>query len=242
MYYAVVKGHRTGIFNSWDETKDAINCFSDPKFKKFKLLEEAKKYYNKHVGEIKKREQYIDKTSKLRVLKPIEIKDASGNKNYVAEKIKPEIEVTHSIRMPVRNSMNKICYRSEEVLNKKTIPLVPLNQRKTIGKPKSLIKVVKKSDVSDASVVYNTPSKQILVFTDGSTFNNGQKNAVGGYGVHFEPPVFNDISEKYDDDTATNQKCELMAAYLGIKTLNDNQETMNKECIKSFNQAGSKSR
>ena len=49
------------------------------------------------------------------------------------------------------------------------------------------------------------------VYTDGSTFNNGKKNAIGGIGVYFPHKKLDNISEPFTDDLATNNKCELEA-------------------------------
>lgn len=44
MYYAVRKGHTTGIFDNWSEAQAAISGFSCPEYKKFKTIEEAEAY------------------------------------------------------------------------------------------------------------------------------------------------------------------------------------------------------
>jgi ribonuclease HI len=43
-YYAVKKGRKTGIFNTWDECKESVNKFSGAKFISFKTKIEAEKY------------------------------------------------------------------------------------------------------------------------------------------------------------------------------------------------------
>ena len=60
-----------------------------------------------------------------------------------------------------------------------------------------------------------------VVYTDGSTSNNGKIHSVGGCGVWFAHNNQRNISEKYNFDLpATNQKCELYAIYLAIKNTN----------------------
>lgn len=44
MYYAVRKGHTTGIFDNWTEAQAATAGFSNPDYKKFKSKEEAEAY------------------------------------------------------------------------------------------------------------------------------------------------------------------------------------------------------
>lgn len=40
-YYAVAKGRKVGIYNSWESCKEQIDAFSGAVFKKFKTIEEA---------------------------------------------------------------------------------------------------------------------------------------------------------------------------------------------------------
>ena len=44
MYYAVKKGHATGIFNNWPEAQAAISGYSGAEYKKFNTKEEAEAY------------------------------------------------------------------------------------------------------------------------------------------------------------------------------------------------------
>ena len=50
-----------------------------------------------------------------------------------------------------------------------------------------------KNVFSDKSII-----ERVEVFTDGSTVNNGKKNASGGIGVFFNQEGFQNISEKYN--------------------------------------------
>lgn len=43
-YYAVKVGARTGVFTSWEECQKAVDGFSGAKFKKFRSLDEAKRF------------------------------------------------------------------------------------------------------------------------------------------------------------------------------------------------------
>lgn len=46
--YAVRKGNKTGIFDSWSECRKAVGNFENPDFKKFTIKEEAEEYLNYH--------------------------------------------------------------------------------------------------------------------------------------------------------------------------------------------------
>ena len=41
--YAVRKGHKTGLFYTWDECKKQVNGFSGAEYKSFQTLDEAYK-------------------------------------------------------------------------------------------------------------------------------------------------------------------------------------------------------
>lgn len=43
-FYAVKKGHKKGIFESWDECKKNINGYSGAIYKSFKTLNEANNF------------------------------------------------------------------------------------------------------------------------------------------------------------------------------------------------------
>ena len=51
-YYAVKKGRKTGIFNSWEECKEQTHEFIGSEFKSFPTLEEAESYLNPTEKEI----------------------------------------------------------------------------------------------------------------------------------------------------------------------------------------------
>ena len=43
-YYAIKKGHKTGIFTNWDECSEYVKGFSGAEYKSFKSKEEAEKF------------------------------------------------------------------------------------------------------------------------------------------------------------------------------------------------------
>lgn len=45
-FYAVRRGHKVGIFDSWDECKKSVEGFSGPEYKSFSLLPDAEAYLN----------------------------------------------------------------------------------------------------------------------------------------------------------------------------------------------------
>lgn len=61
--------------------------------------------------------------------------------------------------------------------------------------------------------------ERVEVFTDGSTVNNGKKNASGGIGVFFYENEFKNLAERYNSHNVTNQKCEILAIFKGLKII-----------------------
>lgn len=57
---------------------------------------------------------------------------------------------------------------------------------------------------------------ELFVYTDGSTINNGKKNARGGYGVFFSDPTISPISKRLTGKV-TNNIAELTALIEGFK-------------------------
>lgn len=87
-----------------------------------------------------------------------------------------------------------------------------------------LIKSPKQNTDSLYINIDNMPKKQAMkIFTDGSTTDNGRKNARGGIGVFFGEDDPRNISKPFKNKP-TNQRCELMAIYLALKTINDDSD------------------
>ena len=43
-FYAVKKGYKVGVYNTWDECKKQVNGFSGAEYKSFQTLDEAYEY------------------------------------------------------------------------------------------------------------------------------------------------------------------------------------------------------
>lgn len=48
MYYAVKRGRKTGIFNTWSDCQEQVNGFSGAQFHKFKTMEECNNYLDEN--------------------------------------------------------------------------------------------------------------------------------------------------------------------------------------------------
>ena len=49
-FYAVARGHTTGIFTTWGECEKNTKGFTKPKFRKFQSREEAENFMNENSG------------------------------------------------------------------------------------------------------------------------------------------------------------------------------------------------
>lgn len=58
--YAVKRGRKTGIFDTWDECKEVTNGYPNPDFKSFKTIEEAEAYLEDKDIYIDKIKEYIE--------------------------------------------------------------------------------------------------------------------------------------------------------------------------------------
>jgi len=60
-----------------------------------------------------------------------------------------------------------------------------------------------------------------IVFTDGSTFNNGKKGKTkyGGVGIYIQSPIVKSISVPFNNPDITNNICELNACIMAIKVI-----------------------
>ena len=76
----------------------------------------------------------------------------------------------------------------------------------------------------------------IVVFTDGSTINNGKRAEIvsGGVGVYFGKNDARNISKKVVAKKVTNNVCELMACILAIEQVILSQESMDFTEIKIY--------
>ena len=62
---------------------------------------------------------------------------------------------------------------------------------------------------------------EYIVFTDGSTFNNGKKDKLkyGGVGIYIQSPIVKSIGIPYNNPNVTNNICELNACIMAIKII-----------------------
>jgi ribonuclease HI len=100
--------------------------------------------------------------------------------------------------------------------------------RKPKGKKdKKIIKLKIKKKSSTTKPLTTKPLTKLetdYVFTDGSTFNNGKPNAVGGIGIFFGNRDRRNVSEPFLLKPITNNRCEIFAV---IKAIENYSQSLN---------------
>lgn len=76
----------------------------------------------------------------------------------------------------------------------------------------------------------------MYVYTDGSSLNNGTKNSKAGIGVWFDFNDSRNISAKLSGNIQTNNRAELTAILLALKTLKNEKREKDKIVIVSDSQ------
>ncbi len=128
--------------------------------------------------------------------------------------VKPPRRKRTRIKIKVKKPHKKTQTRSASKPYKKTYKK-PYKKPNTVQYKKPVTKHhVKSKFVS----MPTTASHTDYVFTDGSTFNNGKVNSVGGIGVYFKDNDKRNISEPFLLKPITNNRCEIFAVIKAIET------------------------
>lgn len=111
-------------------------------------------------------------------------------------------------------SKSKVTFRKlkQGHKDKKTVKLKIKTKRPTKPSTKPSTK-----STTEPSTKSTTKQEMDYVFTDGSTFNNGKPNAVGGIGVFFGDRDRRNISEPFLLKPITNNRCEIFAVIKAIE-------------------------
>ena len=269
-YYAVRKGRRVGIFDTWEEILPLVDHYPGASFKKFKSIEEAEKYIQESIGPVKqlKMSLYLKKKSPVNDTPPsilietppsilietpplknkptlVTIKQlVKSDMNSQSNQIHRLVKKPHSIQ--TNEMTNKVSEIKEIVQLRKLIENSDLFKSSPhLTLPQTTLPQTSPPQTSppqttppQISLPQNRPlinlhksettkqSKIVNVYCDGSTFNNGRKNACGGIGVAFGPNDHKNVSEPFTLEIPTNQKTEIYAL---IRTLKILDEMINKD-------------
>jgi len=230
MFYAVAKGRKIGIFNTWPECQAQITGFAGPKFKKFETRDEAQAFISQH--------------SSIRVeesdVKPSRIQH-TNNTNGESNDLRQEVL---GLKTAIRNMKQKFdeFVRQQsaaiEAFEAQTDTVLLAIEGSSSGsgsfsdrwdsgmsppakKSKSTILL---DEVPDANP--KIPAKNdkgfhvdedgfIHVYTDGACSKNGQIGAKAGYGIWWAKD--HELNQSEVADRNTNNAAEIQAVTETIK-------------------------
>lgn len=160
-FYAVARGHKIGIFNSWDKCEEQVKGFKGAKYKKIKSRSEAEDFVKNLSGFVainttKPGVQEFwpeDETIELNSLEDSEL-----------------LAAVNAVECSSKRKRNA----SDEYGSKKKYPVHVSNFWKPVG------------NIIFKGLSFEVDSEgYIIVYTDGSCINNGCSDACAGFGVYF---------------------------------------------------------
>lgn len=235
-FYAVAKGRKIGIFNSWPECETQVKGYAGAKFKKFPTEGEArtfisinpstssggpkngfKKVIRDNLGNnFSKYGSFSTKNGNKNQNKPSEVIDLDDSDEFDKDDSK-----TNDIINSIENKPTE--KRKSTSKAKKAILLSELPERyfnrKRPGEDSngnSKRKKFSPSDSSDSHEFTVDDNDYVEVYTDGSCINNGTKKARAGLGVYFGEDHPLNISAPVSG-RATNNCGEIQAATKAIQ-------------------------
>ncbi|XP_012277947.1 ribonuclease H1 [Orussus abietinus] len=207
-FYAVAKGRKPGIYQTWDECKLQVNQFSGPIYKKFKTQTEAEDFINKNSngGENKIRKKYM--SGKL--------KNALAYEKTVAA-INPSAAPSRTISS-IFGHENRNALSNTQGVKKRSLSTSTnsANVTKNPAKKIKLLPLPEDSPIKDASNFITDSDGYVNVFTDGACSSNGKKGAKAGVGVWFGDNHPLNISQPVDG-RPTNNMAEIQAVTLAAR-------------------------
>jgi len=216
-FYAVRRGHKPGIYNSWDECSKNVTQFKGASYKAFPTLEEAQRFMD--TGEVtpssstasssSSKESPHDNKKRAGPTKPYE-RSAPPQQSY---KEKAGIDDSKYPMVSSRDIVTEFTPYNHDCTLKSNLKLAQRRAK------------LEEHQSSDALSKF----KYTIVYTDGSCLGNGKKNGqviVGGYGAFFGPNDARNISEPFTDDNPTNQRAEIKAALAALQHSVSNEENV----------------
>jgi len=195
--YAVAAGRNIGIYSTWEEAKKQVDGFKKARHKSFPSTQQG----------ILQAQTYLSNqsTSQTTTTQPPSISQPSMYQPSLSQ------QTTTTTTQPISQQTRK---------RKRTTYQTQIQQE--FSKP------------TQSSTSTSSCSSTVTIWTDGATSNNGSKNAKGGIGIFFDngnwysligehqPPQ--SISERFDIQNVTNQRCELYAIFRTLVELDQRLE------------------
>lgn len=193
-YYAVHNGRKPGVYKTWEETKMQVTGFPGAVYKRFVFLKDAMHYAK--TGTLITHQKTKTK-AKARTKKSGLMSIVKGGKTSAL-----------AFSASASNTKSKTKSKSKTGLVK-TKGSAPASASAQV----SHAMISKYTSYLDKFWELNGDGIEdtLVIYTDGSTINNGKVNASGGYGAFFNDPNIMPISEPLKDCKITNNVGELKA-------------------------------
>ncbi|TMW41960.1 hypothetical protein DOY81_012960 [Sarcophaga bullata] len=238
-FYAVAVGRRIGIYTNWPSCEEQIKCFKGAKYKKFPTRSEADAYLKQHTS-VNTKHQYKPEDHTV----PLGAKAKENKNQYIPEdhtatlgaKAKEkQVEVVNKESEDLWPQSNGDDFITDEDLLMALAEvegLPPQTSQNRKRKADSHIKSTSSNKIpKHESIIWEPVGLKhignmeflldsegyVIVYTDGSCFNNGQKNACAGYGVYFGDNHVLNVGKPVVG-RVTNNVGEIQAAIYAIKT------------------------
>ncbi|XP_030387289.1 ribonuclease H1 [Scaptodrosophila lebanonensis] len=227
-YYAVSKGRKIGIYESWAQCEEQVKGFRGALYKKFRTREEAEEFIGPGAAGCS------------RNFVPTNVAVALGRKEpppaswHTKQNKQPATEATDFWPDDVEDDFELSDIKEDDLISvMNEVEGFPLKsdsrKRKVDGTGNYNTKIPRyNSTVLEATGLKRIGAFEfeidaegyVIVYTDGSCLRNGQSNAAAGFGVYF--------GEKHELNAAkpvlgrvTNNVGEIQAAIYAIKTARD---------------------
>lgn len=223
-YYAVKKGTKPGVYDTWDECSKQVSGYKGAVYKAFPSLEEAQAFVsgkpfqsgasNSGSNRDSPKKPY-DRSSAVASSSSSSAKGGNANTNA--------------------NSLYKIPaldHSQYPLLTAQTVKIVsaqafkPFNNDCTVKSDLKLSQRREKQARHQAVDALQKFKYDTIVYTDGSCLGNGKKKGrvVGGIGAYFGPNDARNVSEPFTDENPTNQRAEIKAALIVLQRCVSNEE------------------
>ncbi|XP_042232542.1 ribonuclease H1-like isoform X1 [Homarus americanus] len=233
-FYAVARGHKPGIYESWPECQKQINGFHCARYKKFSTKDEAEEFVQENAAS----NPVVDRREK-----PATERENKGSEKEKASEPSRQLD-------PALNEMKNKMKRLQKELSvlrsefddyvATTCGVHPKFSRKNSSlKPSFAADKRKRDDSSDSDEDSNGPSVVkklntgdsggsdktkfstdsdgfLIVYTDGACEFNGRNGAKAGVGVYFGKDHPLNVSEPVKG-RATNNTAEIQAASFALE-------------------------
>ncbi|XP_043662185.1 ribonuclease H1 isoform X1 [Drosophila teissieri] len=221
-FYAVARGRRTGVYDSWAECEEQVKGFNNAKYKKFKTRQEADQFVN---GCKSYAPQDVAVPLGKRQAALASWKNSSkviGNPKYTEEWPEEDQDLAED---DLNAAMNEVegdpnSINLVDILNRKRKATDSSYKRNKIPRHVSQVSEAKGLKQVGAFQFEIDAEGYVIVYTDGSCIGNGQPGACAGYGVYFgKNHQLN--AGKPVEGRVTNNVGEIQAAIHAIKTAID---------------------